>query len=350
MKIAIAFITYNQASLQYLPYFLPSLNQAIEVAKINFGDEVELSVLALDNSDDFFVDNENFLINFFNKNNIDNKIWSGQGNLGFAKAYNMMLNYSLKNGFEKLIMVNPDVLLDKFFIEKFIFKFKQYPEVAVLSPLILYWDFMNRKETNVIDSCGLGLTKGHYFFDRGQGEVFNENSFKEEEIFGFTGAGAGLNLERVSQVAYKKENSYLEFFDELMFMYKEDVELSYRLQLAGLKVFFAPEIKMYHHRSLSSLGGRIKSILFKINSDLGRSRSFLNQLIIFYKIKRLPFSFRVNFFTNFRYCLIIIYGWFFQNKQLGVFRSIKSNIERKPLYLKDNISGATRIESFMNRA
>ena len=350
MKIAIAFITYDQASFTYLPYFLPSLNRAIEIAKTNFGDEVELSVLALDNSDDFSDYDKNFLINFFNKNNIENNIWSGQGNLGFAKAYNIMLGYSLENGFDKLIMINPDVLLDDHFIEKFIFKFKQYPDVAVLSPLIFYWDFEDNKKTNIVDSCGLGLTKSHYFFDRGQGKIFNENIFKEEEVFGFTGAGAGLDLKKISQVAYKKENNYLEFFDELMFMYKEDVELSYRVQLAEMKVLFCPEIKMYHHRTLSSLRGKIWAILFRPSSNLGRSRSFLNQLIIFYKIKKLPFSLRVKVFTNFRCFLLIIYGYFFQKKQLRNFRLIKALIERKPLYLKDNIVEMAKIERFMNRS
>jgi GT2 family glycosyltransferase len=350
MKIAIAFITYNQDSFKYLPYFLPSLNQTIEIAKNNFGNEVELSVLSFDNSDDFFIDNKNFLTNFFKENNIENKIWSEQGNLGFAKAYNMMLNYSLKNGFDKLIMINPDVLLDEYFLERFIFKFKQYPDVAVLSPLIFYWDFINNKKTDIIDSCGVGLTKSHYFFDIGQGQVFNENIFKEGEIFGFTGAGAGLDLKKISQVAYKKESNYLEFFDELMFMYKEDVELSYRLQLAEMRVLFSPEIKMYHHRALSSLKGKIKDIFFKANPSLGRSRSFLNQLIIFYKIKKLPFSLRVRVSTNFRYFLLIIYGYFFQKKQLRNFRLTKALIERKPLYLKDNIVGMAKIERFMNRS
>ncbi len=350
MKIAVAFITYNQASLQYLPYFLPSLNRAIEVAKSNFGDEVNFSVFSFDNSDEPFVDNKKILLDFFDKNNIENKIWSGQGNLGFAKSYNIMFNYSLENGFDKIIMINPDVLLDEFFLERFISKFKEYPDVAVLSPLIFYWDFEDNKKTNIIDSCGLGLTKGHYFFDRGQGKVFNENIFKEEKVFGFTGAGAALDLKKISRVAYGREDGYLEFFDELMFMYKEDVELSYRLQLAEMKILFVPEIKMYHHRTLSSLGGKIKAILLKPSLDLGRSRSFLNQLIVFYKIEDLPFSCKVKFFTRVRYFSLIVYGYFFQNKQLIKFRLLRPNIERKSLYLKDNMTGAARIEGFMSRS
>lgn len=349
MKIIISFITYNQSSFQYLPYFLPSLNEAIEKAKKKFEGKIEIFLLVFDNSTNSFEKNKNFLLNFFNDNKIEYKIWSNQGNLGFAKAYNIMLNYSIKNNFDKFIMVNPDVLLDEYFLEKFIFKFKQYPEVAVLSPSIFYWDFLNNKKTNIIDSCGLGLTKSHYFFDRGQGNFRKSDFEKEEEIFGFTGAGAGLDLKKISQVAYRKENNYLEFFDELMFMYKEDVELSYRLQLANFKIFFIPEIKMYHHRTMSSFNNKIKSIFLKSNSNLNRSRSFLNQLIIIYKIKRLPFSFKVKVLTNFRVFLIIIYGLFFQSKQFKEFKRIKASIKTKPLYLKDNIKGVGRVERFMGR-
>lgn len=348
MKVALSFITYNQSSFKYLEFFLPSLAGSIETAAKIWGEKLELSVFVLDNSDTSYRDNYDFLVNFFNDKKINNKIWVSDYNSGFAKGYNLMLNFALANNFDKFIMVNPDVLLDENFIEKLLNKSEQAPEFAVLAPTILYFDYLNNKKTNIIDSCGLGIKKNHYFFDRGQGQIFQENLFKEEEIFGFTGAGALLDLKKVSTVAIKKDENYLEFFDELMFMYKEDVELSYRLQLAGLKTLFVPTAVMYHHRSLGSFRSAIKDLIFNAKNNFGRSYSFLNQLIILYKIRKLPFSAEIKLLTILRFFLIFVYGLFFQKKQLLKFLKIRRQIDIKPLYLKANVIGAERIKGFMS--
>jgi GT2 family glycosyltransferase len=260
-----------------------------------------------------------------------------------------MLNFALENNFDYFLMLNPDVLLEDNFLLELINQAKNYPDFSVLAPRILYWDFPNNKKTEIIDSCGVGITRSNFFFDRGQGKKFQEENYPAGEVFGFTGAGALLNLKNVSLITDRK-NNYLEFFDEMMFMYKEDVEFSYRLQLAGLKVFFTPQAIMYHHRSLSSRRSKVLSLILKTRDHKSRSRSLQNQLIIMYKTRKLPFSARVRFSTAGRLFLLFIYSLFFRRRALINFMKIRGQIEAKPPYLKGNIDGALRVENFMDRA
>lgn len=347
MKLAIAFIAYNQSSFQYLPFFLPSLFRSIEFFKGKTEFDLNISILAFDNSDSSNRDNYNYLKHSFSEKGIDSKIWESKENLGFSRAYNIMFNFAIENDFDYFLMLNPDVLLKDDFLLELIDSSKKYLDFSVLAPCILYWDFVNNKKTDIIDSCGIGITKFNFFFDRGQGSKFEEKDYPAEEVFGFTGAGALLNLKKLSLLAYQK-NNYLEFFDEEMFMYKEDVEFSYRLQLAGLKIFFIPQAIMYHHRSLSSRRNKILSLFFRKKNYKSRSRSLQNQLLIMYRIRKLPFSSKIRLFTAGRLFLLFIYSLFFRRRALLNFIKIKKQIEVKPPYLKGNIEGTLRIEKFMN--
>jgi GT2 family glycosyltransferase len=341
MKISIGFIVYNQSTYKYLKFFLTSLEESINEAKKYLAD-LSFNFLIVDNSDHDYQNNYDYLMNYFGSYN-NYKIFRSENNLGFARAYNKMINWSIREGHDLFLMLNPDVLLDIDFIKEILLAFNNKKEATVLAPKILYWDFKNNKKTNIIDSYGLGLDRSHYFFDINQGREDLENNKDIKEIFGFTGAGALLNLKELIKVAYN--NNYLEFFDELMFMYKEDIDLSYRLQIFGAKIFFVPQAIMYHDRTLSK--NKYLNLLFFKNRDIARSRSFLNHLIILYKIRKIPFSFKIKFLTLIRFIKILFYGLIFEKKQLQKFKKICPKIDRKHQYLPINAEKIKKIESFM---
>jgi len=341
MKISIGFITYNQSTYKYLKFFIDSLEKSMDEAKKHLSD-LSFKFFVVDNSSHDYCNNYDYLLDYFgSKNNY--KIFREENNLGFAKAYNKIINLSLKEGNNLLLMLNPDVLLDVNFIKEILFAFNNKKDVAVLAPKILYWDFKNNKKTNIIDSCGVSLNRSHYFFDINQGKEDFGNNKDIKEVFGFTGAGALLNLRELVKVAYNKE--YLEFFDELMFMYKEDIDLSYRLQILGAKIFFVPRAIMYHDRTLSK-NKYLNLISFK-NRDISRSRSFLNQLIILYKIRKIRFSYKTRFLTLIRFLKIIFYGLIFEKKQIRKFKEIRLKIDEKHQYLSTSPENIKKIEGFM---
>lgn len=353
MKLIISFITYNQASAKYLPAFLASLKESLALAKNHFVD-LDPLFFVFDNSDQDKNINKDILKDFFINNNFSYKIWDEGQNLGFAKSYNIMLSEALKKEINLFLVINPDVLVDNNFISELLKKEKQCPEISVFCPKILYWDFANNTLTDIIDSYGVSLNTAHRFFDRGQGLPSTKYSDQEQEIFAFSGAGALFRLNDFIDIAPLKEGQIKEgqreFFDEMMFMYKEDIDLSYRLQLAGKKILFTPQALMYHDRTLSSQNNKIWRRIFSRKKNNSADHSLINHLIILEKIKNIPFSTKVKLRSKFRKFLLILFSFFFQRRALFSFWRLRPQIKQKGLKIKPKNREWEKIEEFMHRS
>lgn len=274
MKIVVAFITYNETSSKYLPYFLTSLFKALE----NFSRSSYL-ILARDNSELQNNSNQEYIENDINKSEkLINFTWSG-ANLGFAKAYNIMIGEAVRWGADYFLMINPDTIITPDAINKLISEINRDNRLGSVSPKILRWDFKNKKFTNFIDTCGLSLNPGFVFKDIAQG-VLDDGSFDESAIIGPSGAAALFKISALEKV--KEGNNYL---DEEMFMYKEDCDLAYRLFCAGYKSSLVPTALIYHDRSASAFKPGLISIFQgrTTKSRLIRSWSFLNQHLLIIK-------------------------------------------------------------------
>jgi GT2 family glycosyltransferase len=161
------------------------------------------------------------------------------------------------------------------------------------------WNFANLNDgndgkTNFIDTTGIVMTEEHRFIDRGQGDIDHGQYDQEEEIFGSSGAAVIYRMSCLEDVAYLDESGKKEYFDELMFMYKEDVDLAYRLQMAGYKSIYTPKATIYHDRSVEAKG---KGFIGIIQGRIGRKKhykewSWLNHHIILRKMmgEGLPFA------------------------------------------------------------
>ena len=280
-KLAIGFITYGESTAKYLPYFLESLKKQTQR---------NWELFVVDNSESKENENIKLLKKFFPGLKINRP---GE-NLGFARGYNLLINAARKQGAEYFLALNPDMVLEKDFVEKIISASGE-ENVGAIAPKILCWDFQNNKLTDMIDSTGISITREQRFSDLNQGEKddgrFNESKF----VFGFTGAAVLFRMEALIDVAFKNQAGHDEYFDELMFMYKEDCDLSYRLRLAGWKIVFAPEARAYHHRSAVPKGeSNLKIALNRRNKSRQLKKwSFLNSLVIFFKFKNLNYSLNV---------------------------------------------------------
>jgi len=282
-KIYIGFITYGEATAKYLPYFLPSLEaQTFQDYKI----------VAVDNSETENNANADYLKNNFSLVSLK---WAGE-NLGFAKAFNLMIAQAIAAGAEYFLALNPDMTLEPDFLAKMVEMIRTEKGIGAVAPKILKWDFANNRKTNQIDSLGLAINREHRFFDAHQGEADEPGLAVSREVFGFTGAAVLLNLSALREVAFTDDH-HQEYFDELMFMYKEDCDLSYRLRLAGWKIILAPEAVAYHNRAVAAKGKTNYQIAVnrRAKSRAVKEWSFLNQSILLLKLKKLPFSWRVKF-------------------------------------------------------
>lgn len=312
MRLYIGFITYGENTAKYLPYFLPSLkNQTFK----------DFKILAIDNSEIQENDNAKYIKENFSE--IDLK-WVGK-NLGFSKAFNLMITQAVKEGAEYFLALNPDAELNENVLAELIKVMDNDYRLASLTPKVLKWDFINKEKTNIIDSCGIKLLPGLRFIDYKAGEEDGGNCGRE--IIGVSGVCAFYRLSALDKV---KENE--QYFDERMFMYKEDCDLAYRLFLNGFKAKCVENAVIYHDRSS---GGNRQNDLAVILNRKNKSRqikkwSFLNQQIIFRKYWKLQ-SWRNKLAIIFLEIKILVFVLFFEPyllKELVKLNKIKNGGEK----------------------
>ncbi len=268
-KIYIGFITYGESTAKYLPYFLPSIKRQ------NFKD---FKILAIDNSEEEKNGNYQYIKNNFPEIELR---WAGK-NLGFAKAFNLMIKEAVKAGAEYFLALNPDMILEDDVIAKLVIAMNENKMLGSATAKVLKWNFNKQEKTDIIDSCGLKLLPGLRFVDYLEGEPVS-SSF-ESKIIGVSGAAAIYRLSALEKV--KREGQY---FDELMFMYKEDCDLAYRLFLEGFKSKCVCDAIVYHDRSGAGGGESDLAVVLnrKNKSRQVKELSFLNQQILFVKYWRL---------------------------------------------------------------
>ena len=138
-----------------------------------------------------------------------------------------------------LVMLNNDTEAEPGWLAALVGTAAAYPDAGAIASKMLLFD---RRDTlhnagDVMGVDGIPRNRGVWEVDRGQYDA-------SQPIFG--GCGGGVAYRRA---AWQQAGG----FDERLFMYLEDVDLAWRLQLLGWSAVFAPDARLYHH--LSATGG-----------------------------------------------------------------------------------------------
>lgn len=148
--------------------------------------------------------------------------------------------------FEKsdyVVITNPDIIYTPTYFEKIITRIEQDEKIAAITGKVYKYDFDRGKPTNIIDTVGLFAYKNRRIIDDGQG-IIDEGQFDEEcEVFGVSGACPLYRTKALEGVKILGE-----YLDEDFFMYKEDVDLSWRFLLFDWKNLYYPGAIAYHGR------------------------------------------------------------------------------------------------------
>lgn len=311
IKLVVGFITYGRLTSDYLPYFLESLHR--QTFK-------EFAAVAFDNTEEL----ENSNVSYIEERFPIIEIMRADKNIGFAAAYNRLLEKAKELGAEYFLAANPDTFFDSRALANLIKVMDADPELGSASPKIYKWDFKENVRTKIIDTCGIKLVTGLKFVDMGQGQV-DYGQYNNADILGPSGAAAIYRMSAMEKII--KGGQY---FDELMFMYKEDCDLAYRLHLAGFKSKCAYKAIVHHDRTTGMAGGGFFGFLAgRANkSQQVKKWSFLNQQIIFKK-----YWHRQNLIgkivISFRKLELIIFALFFEPyllEQFNNFRKLKGKI------------------------
>ena len=158
-------------------------------------------------------------------------------NFGFAGGINTGLIYAKEHNFEYIGVLNPDAIADKKWCRALVDELSTHLDCGIATGI------MQRRDGKTLDTTGDFYTTWGLPGPRNRDEPVKNAPSKPGEVFGATGGGAIYRAAMFDDI---------DMFDEDFFMYYEDVDLSFRAQLAGWKVRFTPEAIAYHKVGASS--------------------------------------------------------------------------------------------------
>lgn len=166
-------------------------------------------------------------------NNTVNKGYAGGVNPGFKRAMELGAKY--------VAPFNDDAIADPEWLAKLVETLESNPKLGAAACKVLTADGKH------LDSTGDYLTNWGLPYPRGRGEPDLGQYDSQTDIFGASGAASLYRVTALQEVG---------LLDEAYFAYYEDVDLSFRLQIAGWKIAYVPKSKVFHKIGMTS--SRIK--------------------------------------------------------------------------------------------
>jgi len=252
--------------------------------------------------------------------------------------------------------VSNDMLYPRDFVSKMV-EAMQKAKAKVAGCKLMQWHYesmlkgdLEASKTTKIDSLGIGITKGHRFYDIGQGLEEKEVE-TPKKLLGPSGALAVYHKEALKALGYKNRRGEIEYFDESLY-YKNDVDLAYRLSWAGFSCLVVDSVKVYHDRQVGGKkGGLVTS--FKVHQekcDWAKEDSLKGHLITIRKNYDNGFSFSVKLATSLNNMVRFMYTLLLATRMLHVYKEeheMRKTIELKRKAISKKISPSA-IEALMS--
>lgn len=257
-------------------------------------------------------------------------------NIGFAGGHNEAI---LMSQGEYILPLNPDVFLDKNFVESTLKAMESDKSIGAVQGKIL--QMSGSEKTNIIDTLGFAMFRSGRMIDMAQGEEDKGQYNQAKEIFCANGTAPLYRRAALDDVKLIGENACQEFFDKDFFAYAEEVDLGWRLRWRGWNCLYVPLAIAWHDRGTGKQqaegfwgGWKVRRQQRKI----GRPQTFWawqktwrNQKLVL--IKNLPLVSFIKFAPAYlwREAKLTVYFILFEK---AAFNTIYEAIKMVPLMLK----------------
>jgi hypothetical protein len=252
VDLSIIIVNYNVK--EFLQNLLHSLHKAIS--------NLSYEIIVVDNASD------DGSVEFIREKFPQIKLITNQTNFGFSKANNIALEVS--SG-KFILLINPDTLVREDTITKMIEFLTNHPDAGLVGCKILNPDgslqLACRRSfpgpwTSFCKVAGLStLFPQSKLFAKYNLTYLDENSTHEVDAI----SGSFMMMKRE---VYERVGG----FDEQFFMYGEDLDLCYRIQKNGYKVYYYPGTQIIHYKGESTK-----------RSSLDETKYFYNAMHLFVK-------------------------------------------------------------------
>ncbi len=269
---SVALVILNWNGKHFLERFLPSV----------FASGYEnLSIIVADNA------STDDSISFLQKNHPSVKIILNPVNEGFAKGYNTALKQIAADYY---ILLNSDVEVTPEWISPIISLMENDKTIAACQPKIL--SFAEKNKFEYAGASGGMIDKFGYPFNRGRVFDFCENDEGQyndtTEIFWATGAALFVRASIYHE---------LHGFDEYFFAHQEEIDLCWRMQRAGYRIFVVPASVVYHLGGGTLPAGNKRKVFLNFRNNLAM---LAKNLPFGEKIWKIPFRISLDNLAGFQ--------------------------------------------------
>ncbi len=149
-----------------------------------------------------------------------------------------------------LVVLSVDVILEKDFVARAVGKLEVDPKLGAIQAKIYQFDasqtYAGEPARHTIDTCGFVIHRSRRIGNIGHGERDHGQFERAQEVFGVEGAAPVLRIDALKSIRVVGE-----IVDHDMIWYAEDLDIAWRLRLAGWSQLYEPSVVAWHDRGTS---------------------------------------------------------------------------------------------------
>ena len=161
-------------------------------------------------------------------------------NTGFARGSNLAINTAATDS-EWIALLNPDAFPEPRWLEECLLSAKRNPQFDIFGSKLV-----NAADPTMLDGTGDAYHLSGLVWRMGHGAPVPTSIENEREVFSPCAAAALYRRKALCEIGG---------FDEDYFCYVEDVDLGFRLRLAGYRCLYVPQ-SVAHHVGSGTTGGQ----------------------------------------------------------------------------------------------
>ncbi len=154
-------------------------------------------------------------------------------NKGFTGGNNIGLEYAIQNGFDYAMLLNNDTFVAPNFLEPLVDYLASQPHVGAVQPRIYF-----NHDRSILWNGGNGFINSiGWSYTSGENQLTKAKHLKVKHMPWITGCAFMVRTSIIKQIGLFAPN---------LFMYSEDVDLSFRIRQAGYQLTYVPDSIIYH--------------------------------------------------------------------------------------------------------
>lgn len=244
MLLSVVIVNYNVKS--YLEQCLRSVCQSKGLA---LGQDFEIFVV-----DNHSVDDS---VEMVREKFPQVRLIANQDNVGFAKANNQAIRLSQA---KYVLLLNPDTLIEADSLKKCLDFMESHPDAGGLGVKMIDGQGKYLKESK----RGLPTPEASFYKMSGLCKLFPRSRHFAAYYMGHLSPEQTNQVEILAGAFMMLRRECLQktgLLDETFFMYGEDIDLSYRILLAGYHNYYFPETRIIHYKGESTKKGSLNYVM-----------------------------------------------------------------------------------------